>query len=161
MWLTFTEYWDSPDMRYKTEAISQVTGLLLDESAVLQGLEIIAANPHLDHRYRVPAAVDIAKVDSETSQGLLKSLMPVRALALHLADAAEHGSDAALSSLWCLTRDKSLAVADRFDAAGALASVNDDAGAEAFQELSSDQTLTTEQRSKAAAEAAALAAHRH
>jgi hypothetical protein len=143
MWLTFTEYWDSPDMRYKTEAISQVTGLLLDESTVLQGLKIIAANPHLDHRYRVSAAVDIAKVDSGTSQGLLKSLMPVRALALHLADAAEHGNDAALSSLWCLTCDKSLAVADRFDAAGALASVNDDAGTEAFQELSSDQTACT------------------
>ena len=133
----------------------------LDESAVLQGMEIIATNPHLDYRYRVSAAVDIAKVDSEASQRLLKSLMSVRALALHLTDAVEHGNDAALSSLWCLTRDKSLTVADRFDAADALASVNDDAGTEAFQDLSSDPTLTTEQRSKAAAEAAALAGHRH
>lgn len=161
MWLTFTEYWDSPEMHYKTAAISEVTGLPLDESAVLQGMEIIATNPHLDYRYRVSAAVDIAKADSEASQRLLKSLMPVRALALHLADAAEHGNDAALSSLWCLTRDKSLAVADRFDAADALASVNDNAGTEAFQDLSSDPTLTTEQRSNAAAEAAALAGHRH
>jgi hypothetical protein len=105
--------------------------------------------------------VDIAKVNIETSQRLLKSLMPVRDLALHLADAAEYGNDAALSSLCYLTRDKGLAVADRFDAADALASVRDDAGAEAFQGLASDQTLTTEQRSKAAAEATALTGHRH
>ncbi len=160
-WLTFTEYWDNPDTHYKTAAIPAVTGLPLDESAVLQGLKIITTNPHLDLRYRVSAAVDIAKVDSETSQRLLKSLMPVRALALCLADAVEYGNDAALSSLWGLTRDKGLAVADRFDAADALASVNGDAGAEAFQDLASDQTLTTEQRSKAAAEAAALAGNRH
>jgi hypothetical protein len=61
MWLTFTEYWDSPRMRYKTETISAVTGLPLDVSAVLQGLGIIATNPNLDHGYRVAAAADIAK----------------------------------------------------------------------------------------------------
>jgi hypothetical protein len=160
-WLTFAEHWNNPDMRYKTAEISEVTGLPLDESALLQGLKIIATDPYLDHRYRVSAAVDIAKVNIETSQRLLKSLMPVRDLALHLADAAEYGNDAALSSLCYLTRDKGLAVADRFDAADALASVRDDAGAEAFQGLASDQTLTTEQRSKAAAEATALTGHRH
>jgi hypothetical protein len=160
-WLTFAEYWNSPDMRYKTAAISEVTRLPSDESAMLRGLKIIVTNPHLDYRYRVSAAVDIAKADSETSQRLLKSLMPVRDLVLHLADAAEYGNDAALSSLWSLARDKDLTVADRFDAANALASVNDETGAEAFQDLASDQTLTTEQRSRAAAEAAALKGHRH
>jgi hypothetical protein len=158
-WLTCEAYWNSLDVLYKAEAIHEVTRPRLDESAVLQGLEIIATNPHLDGRHRVSAAADIGQIDRDAGQRLLKSLMRVPRLALHLADAANRGSEAALTSLWYLIRDTSLAVADRFDAADMLASVDLDACAEAFQDLSSDQTLTIEQRSKAAAEAAALTRH--
>jgi hypothetical protein len=157
-WLTFSAYWES-ESRYTIEAISEVTGLGLDDHAEQAGLEMIVLNSHLDSRYRVAADAELAQRRGRSAQLLLRSLIPTAVLIDDLTEQAEHGNDAAFAALVRLTGDDSLIAGDRIDIAGILAELDQDTGIEAFNNLSADPALTPEQRSSAAARAAKLRAN--
>ena len=157
-WLTFTAYWDSPDMRYRVEAISQVTRLSLDEEAERAGFEAIIGNPHLDDHYRAAAYAELAGKDGAPAPLLQRSLIPATILITELSELAEYGHTAAFAALCQLAADSDIAADDRIDIAGIVSEFDKDTGIALLTTLSQDPALSEEQQSSVAAEAAALIA---